>query len=126
MGSASSKNNRSRRKGDDKQDKAVKNKEKKKALDAKRDAGWKMLVEHGNAYDAVAILEECVEDDDEEAMWMLGLCKEYGIGTQQDFTRADLLYSQSIKEGSVFGKFSKEQGQRGNGVLRVSCLLYEQ
>ena len=33
---------------------------------------------------AVALLQERVKDRDTDAMWMLGLCCEYGRGIEQD------------------------------------------
>ena len=69
---------------------------------------------------AVALLEERVKEDDAEAMWMLGLCCEYGMGTEQDIERAETLYRQSRDKGDDTGKFFAEERRdgRGNGVLR--------
>ena len=50
--------------------------------------------------EAVALLEERVKDMDADAMWMLGVCKDFGIGTEQDSKQAASLYSQSEKGGS--------------------------
>ena len=41
---------------------------------------------------AVALLEEKVKDGDAEAMWMLGVCCEFGMGMEQDVERAEQLY----------------------------------
>ena len=73
---------------------------------------------------AVALLEERVKEDDAEAMWMLGLCCEYGMGTEQDLERAETLYRQSRDKGDYTGKFFAEERRdgRGNGVLRSICL----
>ena len=69
---------------------------------------------------AVAMLEERVKEDDAEAMWMLGLCCEYGMGTEQDIERAETLYRQSSDKGDDTGKFFAEERRdgRGNRVLR--------
>ena len=73
-----------------------------------------------DANKAVALLEERVKEDDAEAMWMLGLCFEYGMGTEQDIERAETLYQQSRDEENRIGKYFawNEGGGRGNGVLR--------
>ena len=54
---------------------------------------------------AVALLEERVKDGDGEAMWMLGVCNEYGLGTEQNIKRAEDLYKQSSDGGNVIGKW---------------------
>ena len=56
-----------------------------------------------DAVEAVKLLEERVKDKDGEAMWMLGLCKEYGRGTEQDTKRAKELYKQSKDDGNRIG-----------------------
>ena len=69
---------------------------------------------------AVALLEERVKDRDYEAMWMLGLCCEYGIGTEQDIERAVNLYRESYEGGNVVGGFlMNDKGGRGTGVMKV-------
>ena len=74
---------------------------------------------------AVALLEEQAESGDNEAMWMLGLCCEYGIGTEQDFEPATLFYRKSCEGGNVVGEFllKNDQGRRGSGVMKVSLSL---
>ena len=76
---------------------------------------------------AVALLEKRVKDRDSEAMWMLGLCYEYGRGADQDIERAELLYQCSCGAGSVVGDFLywNARGGRGTGVMRVESLLNE-
>ena len=74
---------------------------------------------------AVVLLEGRVKDKDAEAMWMLGVCYEYGMGCEQDVERAEELYQQSRDSGSVISKFLAENGQdeRGCGVMNVAeCL----
>ena len=70
---------------------------------------------------AVAFLEECVKDGDAEAMWMLGLCCEYGIGGEQNIDRALKLYYQSCSAGNAVGMILLKLtgGERGNGILRI-------
>ena len=58
---------------------------------------------------AVALLQECVDKDDPEAMWVLGLCYHYGIGTEQNLKRARELFKRSSKERSSVGSFLKKQ-----------------
>ena len=73
---------------------------------------------------AVVMLEERVKEGDEQAMWMLGLCCEYGMGTEQDIERAETLYKQSRDKGSEIGSYlaENEGGERGNGILRSVSL----
>ena len=68
---------------------------------------------------AFALLEERVEDKDAEAMWMLGLCYEYGMGCEQDLERAELLYKQSNDSGNAIGNFLFDNGKdkRGTGIM---------
>ena len=69
---------------------------------------------------AVAMLEERVKEDDAEAVWMLGLCCEYGMGTEQDLERAKTLYKRSRDKENDIGEYLAENrgGGRGNGILR--------
>ena len=58
---------------------------------------------HGMARDAdaaVALLEEKAKDRDAEAMWVLGVCCEFGMGTEQDLIRAEQLYNRAAELGS--------------------------
>ena len=83
-------------------------------------------VDH-DASGAVALLEERVKDKDSEAMWMLGLCCEYGMGIEQDIERAEFLYRNSYEEGNVVGEFLKTCGKNGRGrrVMRLNGLRNE-
>ena len=74
---------------------------------------------------AVVLLEERVKENDAEAMWMLGLCCEYGMGCEQDLERAETLYEQSWEGGNVIGKYFAVNGrdERGSGVMRVGSSL---
>ncbi len=71
--------------------------------------------------EAVVLLKERVEDKDTEAMWLLGLCNEYGMGCEQDLKQADSLYQQSNDGGNETGKFLVNNGKyaRGTGVMNV-------
>ena len=67
------------------------------------------------------LLKERVEGEkDGEAMWMLGMCKEYGIGCEQDLKEAEGLYEECRESGNVVGKFFVEYGyRRGSGMMRI-------
>ena len=71
---------------------------------AKTQIAWFLLSGKGGVEkdpdEAVALLEERVKDRDDEAMWMLGICKEYGIGTEKNKNEAKSLYEQSIQNGN--------------------------
>ena len=66
-----------------------------------------------------------MKDGDGEAMWMLGLCCEYGMGTEQDVQRAESLYLESLRSGSVVGDFlvAHSEFQRGSGEMKVMFCL---
>ena len=71
--------------------------------------------------EAVVILLERVKDKDTDAMWLLGLCYEYGMGCEQDLKEAESLYKQSNDGGNEIGKFFVNNGKnkRGSGVMKV-------
>ena len=75
---------------------------------AKTELAWYKLCGIGGTRkdvdEAVILLEERVKDRDGQAMWMLGLCKEYGTGMEQDIKGADKLYKQSSETGNEIGK----------------------
>ena len=58
---------------------------------AKTKVAWYKLSGHGGAEKdengAVVLLEERVKEGDAEAMWMLGVCNEFGVGTEQNIKR---------------------------------------
>ena len=72
--------------------------------------------------EAVVLLKERVKDKDTEAMWLLGLCYEYGMGCEQDLKQAESLYKQSKDGGNVIGKVFAENRShiRGTGVMSVN------
>ena len=73
---------------------------------------------------AVVLLEEQARKGDSEAMWMLGLCYEFGMGVEQNTDRADSLYQGSYERENVVGEFLRKnsRGERGSGVMSVDCL----
>ena len=77
-----------------------------------------------DAFGAVVLLEKRVKDRDCEAKWMLGLCCEYGVGTEQDIERAEKLYRESCEGGNAVGDFLMKNGQggRGTGMMKVKSL----
>ena len=94
---------------------------------AKGKLAWFLLSGHGgtgvDAKKAVGFLSEVVESDP-EAMWMLGVCKEYGIGTENDLEGAQKLYDQSQRSGNAVAAFllSKESEERQIGSMRIERL----
>ena len=95
---------------------------------AKTKLAWLMLSGLGGAVvdedGAVALLEQRVKDKDTDAMWILGVCYEFGLGTEQDLERARKLNQQSRNGRNEIGKFFvryKING-RGDGYLRMSSL----
>ena len=96
---------------------------------AKTKVAWYMLSGRGgaaiDAKGAVMLLEERVKDRDAEAVWMLGVCSEFGIGIEQDIERASKLYGQSKEGGNEIGENIVQNGvkyERGSGYLRIDCL----
>ena len=75
---------------------------------AKTKLAWFKLSGDGGAEidenPAVALLHERVKDDDSDAMWMLGLCYEFGRGCKQDLVQADHFYQQSYRSGNQIGE----------------------
>ena len=76
---------------------------------------------------AVVLLEERVKEEDAEAMWMLGACNEFGIGTEQDIERAEELYKQSSfrkknRIGKILLENKSEVHERGSGYLKIKRL----
>ena len=95
---------------------------------AKTKLAWYLLSGCGGAEvdkeRAVELLRERVKEKDGEAMWMLGICKEYGIGCEQDLEEAERLYEECSECGNVVGKFFMVNGKdkRGSGVMEVGSL----
>ena len=96
---------------------------------AKTKLAWYMLSGRGgsvvDAKGAVALLEERVKQGDAEAMWMLGVCYEFGIGIERDIERASMLYSQSKNGGNEIAENLVENEDfydRGSGDLMIRRL----
>ena len=95
---------------------------------AKTKLAWYKLTGCGGAEidkdDAVVLLEERVKDEDTEAMWMLGLCYEFGMGCEQDVEEAEKLYQRCCDDGNAIGKLLYEnwEDERGSGVMEVGSL----
>jgi len=95
---------------------------------AKTRLAWYKLSGHGGEEvdedGAVVLLEERVKENDAEAIWMLGLCCEYGMGCEQDLERAETLYKQCDEGENAIGNFLAVNGidERGSGVMKVACL----
>ena len=75
---------------------------------------------------AIAILKERANDGDCEAQWMLGLCYEHGIGIEQDFNQAEILYMKSRDAlNSIAYLLSRiRRFQRGTKMLKVKSGLW--
>ncbi len=74
---------------------------------------------------AVALLEERVKNGDAEAMWMLGVCNEFGRGTEQDIERAEMLYRQSKEEGNKIVNIilrNSRKHELGSGFFELKSL----
>ena len=80
---------------------------------------------------AVLLLKERVKEDDDDAMWMLGLCYEYGIGIEQDISQAEELYIRCLQchmTGNTVGSFLLNNWSgHGSGKFKIieqsTCLL---
>ena len=96
---------------------------------AKTTVAWYKLSGLGGAEKdedgAVVLLEERVKYRDVEAMWMLGECNEFGIGTEQNIERAEDLYKKSSERGNKIGMILMENERysgRGSGYLKIARL----
>ena len=81
-------------------------------------ARWMLEGSHGMARDAeaaVALLEAKVKDGDAEAMWMLGVCCEFGMGTEQDVERAEQLYKRGAEQGNATAMLLTDELKNQNG-----------
>ena len=79
--------------------------------------------DYGEDY-AASLLEQRAKKGDTDAMWMLGVCYEYGIEIEQDIKRAEDLYKQSSDRGNEIGWFFAAQRdcERGSGIMKMKCL----
>ena len=86
---------------------------------------WMLEGSHGMARDAngaVVVLEERTKHHNAQAMWLLGLCCEYGIGTQQDTQRAEQLFQQAAQRRNKTAKLlvGKLKNKKGRGRLDMN------
>ena len=89
-------------------------------------ARWMLEGSHGMARDAeaaVALLEERAKDGDAEAMWMLGVCCEFGMGTEQDVARAVRLYKGAARKRSTAARVTLDRLKNKNGRGRTQMDL---
>ncbi len=80
-------------------------------------------IDEDRAFDILK--ERVAKGEDAEAMWMLGLCYEYGIGCETSEEEAEALYKRSREGGNATGEFLVENGEgneRGSGVMKVKSL----
>ena len=102
--------------------------------EAKTKLAWFLLSGYGGVQidedRAFDILKERVaKDEDAEAMWMMGLCYEYGMGCETSDEEAETLYKRCCDDRNVIGKFFEENGEgneRGSGVMKVKSLLMKE
>ena len=96
---------------------------------AKTKLAWLKLSGRGGAErdedGAVALLEERVKDGDGEAIWMLGVCYEYGLGIEQNVRLAESLYKKSSSGYNETGRYFYTH-RRDNGVMIINSLLQKQ
>ena len=69
---------------------------------------------------AVRLLQERVNNKDIDALWMLGLCYEFGMGVQQNKNTALSLYG---KAGGM-GMFLKNKNSRDGTTMTLESLLF--
>jgi len=75
---------------------------------------------------AFSLLGERAAAEDGDALWILGLCYEYGIGISQDIERAGSLYLRSKRSKSQFARFLSEnfETERATGVMKGSLFFF--
>ena len=79
------------------------------------------MLENKQADEAVVLLEEGVKCQDIEAMWMLGVCCEFGMGIEQDVERAQQLYCAASQQGSATASLlaTKLKNKKGRGCTEM-------
>ena len=100
-------------------------KEQQKEEKTTENARWMLEGSHGMTRDAdaaVALLEEKVKDGDAEAMWMLGVCCEFGMGTEQNADRAEQLYLRGVVQGNATAELlaKKLKNKNGRGCTQMN------
>ena len=84
-------------------------------------------IDEDRAFDILK--ERVTKDGDAEAMWMLGLCYEYGMGCETSDEEAEALYKRCCDGRNVIGEFlveNREGNERGSGVMKVKSLLMKE
>ena len=83
---------------------------------------WMLEGSHGMARDAdgaVVLLEDLVNkhrnNNNADAMWMLGVCCEFGIGTEQDVHRAEQLFESAAQQGNTTAMLLADRLKNRNG-----------
>lgn len=79
---------------------------------------------------AVAVLKQAAKARDSEATWMLGVCFEYGVGTEQDISRAEQLYQIAKKQQNpsaalLLDKLKDRVDGRGQTLVDLSCVRHK-
>ena len=93
-------------------------KRKQAPKNSKANAQWMLEGSHGVERDAdaaVALLEEKVKDRDAKSMWMLGVCCEFGMGTEKDVARAEQLYKRGAEQRNTTAKLLTGKLKNNNG-----------
>ena len=92
------------------------------------EARWLLEGSHGKARDAkaaVVLLEEKAKNNDSDAMLMLGVCCEFGMGTEQDVKRAEQLYKQAAQQQNTTAQLLVDKLKNDNGRgctnMKLSC-----
>ena len=89
-------------------------------------ARWMLEGSHGMTRDAekaVALLEERTKGGDAEAMWMLGVCCEFGMGTPQDVGRAAQLYIRAAVQDNATAQLLMNNLKNKNGRGSLEMVL---
>ena len=76
---------------------------------------WKAVTGWQETQTQRALLEEKVKDGDAVAMWMLGVCCEFGMGTEQNVERAEQLYKCGAEHGNATSKLLTDELKNKNG-----------
>ena len=89
---------------------------------------WMLEGSHGMTRDAdgaVVLLEDLVNkhrnNNNTDAMWMLGVCCEFGIGTEQDVHRAEQLFESAAQQGNTTAMLltDKLKNKNGRGCMEM-------